>query len=209
MEPRSQEATVWAMDGLHPVPHTAEIHENKISVRSRKVNSTGKKKAEARQCQKIENNLSDGCGRFGFRRNFQKTRDEILESHMLSALPCKYQEDVNVFPQMQQCDGHRRKAILCQEKDHKTIYEHKIEAHESRRCHIQESEKRGHEDHLAKNSLNHYNRLRQSIRFLQAMKMPDERAAVDKEWGRWRNLPAWRESKPNSKEEVFEQAQKE
>ena len=186
------------------------IHENKISVRSRKINSTGEKKRpkldNARRLRIIYQMALDDLD---FEEIFKRHAMKFWSHTCYQLCHASIKKTSMVFPQMQQCDGHRRKAILCQEKDHKTIYEHKIEAHESRRCHIQESEKRGHEDHVAKNSLKHYNRLRQSIRFLQAMKMPDERAAVDKEWGRWRNLPAWRESKPNSKEEVFEQAQKE
>ena len=43
----------------------------------------------------------------------------------------------------------------------------------------------------------------------QAMKIPDATAAVDKEWDKLKNLPAWRESKVTSHEEFVEQAQKE
>ena len=36
----------------------------------------------------------------------------------------------------------------------------------------------------------------------QAMKIPDAKAAVDKEWDKLKKLPAWPESKVKSKQEV-------
>ena len=39
---------------------------------------------------------------------------------------------------------------------------------------------------------------------LQAMKIPDAKAAVDKEWDKLKNLPAWQESRVKTKSEVKE-----
>ena len=47
------------------------------------------------------------------------------------------------------------------------------------------------------------------VPILCAMKITDGHAAVDKEWGKLKNLPAWRETKVKSKTEAIEQAQKE
>ena len=41
------------------------------------------------------------------------------------------------------------------------------------------------------------------------MKIPDAKAAVDGEWEKLKNLPAWQGSEVKSKQEVIEQAQKE
>ena len=43
----------------------------------------------------------------------------------------------------------------------------------------------------------------------QAMKIPDAKAAVDKEWGKLEKLQAWQVTKVKSKEEVIQKAPKE
>ena len=40
------------------------------------------------------------------------------------------------------------------------------------------------------------------------MKIPDMKAAVDKEWEKLENLPAWQMTKVKSKKEVIQEAQK-
>ena len=73
-----------------------------------------------------------------------------LESHEESVLPCE----------------SRREVHSKDDKIQKTIYEHKIEAHESQRCRIQEDGKRDHECRIADsghNSMNHYNLVRNPI----------------------------------------------
>ena len=57
--------------------------------------------------------------------------------------------------------------------------------------------------------MKHYNLVHKPIPFLQAMKIPDAKAAVDKEWAKLKNLSAWRGSKVKGKKEVIEQAQRE
>ena len=47
------------------------------------------------------------------------------------------------------------------------------------------------------------------IRIPKAMKIPNAQAAVDKDRGKSKNSPAWRESQAKIQKEVIEQAQKE
>ena len=59
------------------------------------------------------------------------------------------------------------------------------------------------------NSLSHHNLVHKPVSILHAMKILDGNAAVDKEWEKLKDLPAWRVTKVKSKKEVIEQAQKE
>ena len=54
--------------------------------------------------------------------------------------------------------------------------------------------RKNHEDHIAgkgQNSISHYNVVHKFIPMLQAMKIPDAKAAVDKEWKKLETNPAW------------------
>ena len=69
-----------------------------------------------------------------------------------------------------------------------------------------------HEDHIAgrcMNSLNHYNFVRKSILMLKATKIPDAKAAVDKESEKLEKRPAWQLTKVRNKKEVIDEARKE
>ena len=51
-----------------------------------------------------------------------------------------------------------------------------------------------HEEHIAgkgQNSVLHYNLVQNFIPMPQAMKIPDAKAAVDKEWKKLETVPAW------------------
>ena len=68
------------------------------------------------------------------------------------------------------------------------------EAHESTRQRIESVTKRIHEEHIAgkgQNSVMHYNSVHKFILMPQAMKIPDAKAAVDKEWKKLETIPAW------------------
>ena len=68
-----------------------------------------------------------------------------------------------------------------------------------------------HEDHIAEkgiNSLNHYNLVHKFIPMLQAMRIPDAKAAVDKKWEKLETIPAWQLGKVKSKKEVILEAQR-
>ena len=67
-----------------------------------------------------------------------------------------------------------------------------------------------HEDHIAgkgENSLQHYNLVHKFMP--QAMKIPEAKAAVDKEWEKLENIPAWDETKVRHKSDVIDEARKE
>ena len=73
----------------------------------------------------------------------------------------------------------------------------KLEAHESTRECIQETQNGDDEDHIAEQeytSMSHYNLVHKLIPMPQAMKTPDAKAAVDKQWEKLQNLSAWRDS---------------
>ena len=65
------------------------------------------------------------------------------------------------------------------------------------------------EDHVAgkgNNSLQHYNLVHEFIPMPQALKIPEEKAAVDKEWEKLEKIPAWKLPKVRSKKEVIDEA---
>ena len=66
-----------------------------------------------------------------------------------------------------------------------------------------------HEDHIAGrgiNSLSHYNLVHKFILVPQAMKIPDAKAAVDKEWEKLEKIPAWQLTKVRNQNEVIAEA---
>ena len=66
-----------------------------------------------------------------------------------------------------------------------------LEADESSRMRMGNSEPSNHEDHIAgkgENSLQHYNLVHKFIPMPQAMKIPAAEAAVDKEWEKLRKF---------------------
>ena len=84
-----------------------------------------------------------------------------------------------------------------------------LEANESTRMRLGNSEPSNHEDHIAgkgENSLQHYNLVHKFIPMLQAMKIPAAKAAVDKEWEKFEKISAWNLTKVKSKKQVIEEA---
>ena len=68
---------------------------------------------------------------------------------------------------------------------HKTTFACIVEADESMRIRMEGAPHRYHEDHIAgkgMSSLSRYNSVRKFIPMPQAMKIPDAKAAVEKEW---------------------------
>ena len=69
-----------------------------------------------------------------------------------------------------------------------------LEASESTRLRMEESLPNYHEDHIAgkgDHSLQHYILVHKFIPMPQAMKIPEAKAAVDKEWEKLEKIPAW------------------
>ena len=99
-----------------------------------------------------------------------------LEVPMLAAMPCKIQRE--------------KYTETCRvEKICKTKFVCIVEADESTRKRMEGSLHKYHEDHFAgqgMNSLSHYNQVRQFNPMPQALKILVAKAAVEKEWGKWR-----------------------
>ena len=84
-----------------------------------------------------------------------------------------------------------------------------LEANESTRMRLENSEPPNHEDHIAgkgENSLQHYNLVHKFIPMPQAMKIPAAKAAVDKEWEKLEKISAWNLTKVKSKKDVIDEA---
>ena len=107
------------------------------------------------------------------------------------------------------CDDHQQgeNHSTPNSEKRRTIYACTIEAHESVRKRIKETQHKDHGDHMAEtgfNSLSHHNLVQEPVPILHAIKIPDGNAAVDRECEKLKDLPAWRETKVKSKREVFE-----
>ena len=93
----------------------------------------------------------------------------------------------------------------------KTMHACIVEAHESTRKRLESCLPKGHEDHIAGkgyNSTTRDNLVHKFIPMPQAMKIPDAKAAVDKEWKKLEPIPAWQLDKVKSKKEVILEAQR-
>ena len=83
-----------------------------------------------------------------------------------------------------------------------------LEATESTRLRVGESVPTHHEDHIGgkgDNSPQHYNFAHKFIPMPQAMKIPEAKAAVDKEWEKLENILAWNLTKVKSKKQVIDE----
>ena len=85
---------------------------------------------------------------------------------------------------------------------HKTKYACIVEGDESMRIRMEGAPHRYHEDHIAgkgMNSLSHYKLMHKFNPILQAMKIPNAKAAVQKEWEKWEKIRAWQLTKVRNK----------
>ena len=106
-----------------------------------------------------------------FKRTMKNARRK-LEIPMPAAMPCR-------LPPNQ----HRETCRTVGQ--HKTKYACTVEAGESVRIRMKVCQSKNHEDHIAGkgvNSLSHHNLVHKFIPVPEAMKIPDAKAAVEKEW---------------------------
>ena len=99
-----------------------------------------------------------------------------LEIPMPAAMPCSLQL-------------HKHRETCCTVGQHKTKYACTVEADESMRIRLEGSQSKNHEDHIAGrgiNSLSHCYLVHKFIPMRQTMKIPEAKAAVEKEWENWR-----------------------
>ena len=81
-----------------------------------------------------------------------------------------------------------------------------MEAHESTRQGLESSLPNDHEDHIAGKEydpMTNHNLVHKFIHMPQAKKIPDAKAAVDKEWKKLETMPFWQLDKVKSKKEVI------
>ena len=87
-----------------------------------------------------------------------------------------------------------------------------VEADESTRKRMEGTLHKHHEGHIAgkgMNSLSHYNLVHKYIPVLEAMKIPDAKAGVEKEWEKLEKILAWQLTKVRTKNEVIAGARNE
>ena len=106
----------------------------------------------------------------------------------------------------------RKRASKQSSNSHKiTKYACIVETHESTRKRLESTFPRNHEDHVAEKgvqSKNHNSTVRKFASLPQAMKSPDAKAAVNKEWEKLEKIPARQMEKVKSKKDVILDAQK-
>ena len=127
-----------------------------------------------------------------FKETIKNARKK-LETSVAPAMPCKI---------MKNCGNSRS-------DKNTTKLACILEANESTRMRMGNSEPHNHEDHIAgkgENSLQHYNLVHKFIPMPQAMKIPAAKAAVDKEWEKLEKISAWNLTKVKSKKEVIDEA---
>ena len=108
-------------------------------------------------------------------RKPSKNARKKLETSVAPAMPCKIMKNCGSGGS----DKNKTKLACI------------LEANESTRMRMGNSEPHNHEDHIAgkgENSLQHYNLVHKFIPVPQAMKIPAAKAAVDKEWKNWRKF---------------------
>ena len=101
------------------------------------------------------------------------------------------------------------KAGNCAPKDIQNDYGWKVESHDSTRQRVEPSSPTKHDDRIAGKrctSLAHYNLVHSYIPMPQAMKIPDAKPAVDKEWEKLEKILAWDLTKVRNKSEVTDEA---
>ena len=113
-----------------------------------------------------------------------------METPMAPDMPCKT------------CKKNKHGETRSKTDDFKSKFACILEASESTRLRKEESLPKYHEDHVAgkgDNSLQHYNLVQKFVPMPQAMKIPDAKAAVDKEWAKREKIPAWQLTKVRNK----------
>ena len=134
------------------------------------------------------------------------TSSRMQQTPMASAVPCK-----RTIAQTSNRVTVAFKSGEAEASETKTRFSCIAEAHESTRPRIESVTKRSHEDHIAgkgQHAVLHYNLVHKLIPMPQAMKIPDAKAAVDKEWKKLETIPAWQLDKVICKKEVIKEAQK-
>ena len=128
-----------------------------------------------------------------------------LEISMAPAMPCKRKNTECFWKPRQQLVASSHKL------NPRTKFGNIVESHESTRPRAEISQPKHHQYHIAGrgySSLNHYNVLHKFISVPKAIKIPEAKAAVDREWKKLETTQAWKLEKVRSTTEVILEAQR-
>ena len=132
-------------------------------------------------------------------QKFSKKRERNWKDLWLPAMPCKRQ------PGIAKANAKSKNG---NEKEFKTMYAC-MESHDSTKQRTESSQSKIHDDPIARKgftSMTHCNLVHKFIPMPQAMKIPDAKAAVEKEWKKLEIIPSWNLEQTKSKREVILQA---
>ena len=124
-------------------------------------------------------------------------RGEIWKDQMAPAMLCKRKAQTSTTKVA-------AKQEIASPKIPKTIWDCIVECHESTRQRVESSLPTKYEDRIAGRgftSVIHDNLVHKFIPVPQAMKIPDAKAAVDREWKKLETIPAWELEEVKSKKE--------
>ena len=125
-------------------------------------------------------------------------REQKLERPVAPAMPCKIPP--NSIKKVS------AKPDIASEKMSKRVYGCIVEPQESSRQRVESSQHKNHEDHIRGKrifSMSHHDLVHKFIPMPQAMKIPDAKAAVDKEWKMLETIPAWNLEKSEEQKKRF------
>ena len=129
-------------------------------------------------------------------RHIIKNARRQLEIPMSAAMPCK--TPLN-------CRGETHRNIV----KRKTKYACVVDSDESTRPSPEGAGYKPHQDHTAAkgmNSLNYYSLVHKFIPMPQAFKIPDAKAAAEREWEKLEKIPAWELMNVRNKKAVIDEA---
>ena len=208
LECRVKQASVRLLERIHEIHSTKRETSKRIHVvrgeidkdsddhtdQIMQVRTFGRKLVKLLRIEKNKNGrkknqgltMLERWGEFTLSIQMIKEHSEILknarkevERPMAPAMPCKRDQQ---HPSIVKTNAEPKTG---NESEFKTVYGCTVESHESTRQRAESLQSKTHEDRIAGEgftSMAHYNLVHKFIPLPQAMKIPDAKAAVDKEW---------------------------
>ena len=161
----------------------------------------GKRKTKSRQYSKMRRTYFIDPDDEEYEEILKNARRK-LERPMAPTMPCKRQKSITTVV---------AKPNSASEDNSKTMYSCTVESHDSTRQRAESSQSKNHQDHIAGkgyNSMSHFNLVHKFMPMPQAMKIPDAKAAVDKEWKKLETIPASQLDKGKSKKKGILEAKR-
>ena len=143
-------------------------------------------------------------GRWWIQRNHQKTEGESWKFQWMRQCLAR-KEQSSAFRKL-------KRRVVNPRRFQKTKHACIVEVHETTRQRLESSPPEDHEDHIAwkKDIIRWHTTILFTSLFpcLRWWKIPDAKAAVDKEWKKLETIPAWDLTKVRSRSEVIDEARK-